>query len=180
MRRILSIALAVILFAAIHEGLHALVAAPLGEYQAFRIRPIGFEVLFRTPVAERQGLKWAAISGVANAGTIALGLLLVALRRTLAGIANRLVRGTAYWLCLLLLLGDPLNLSVGPFIYGGDALGIAAGLQVPVWTIQALGLALFVVNRELAAQLLLPSFGVAPTNPLLRPLIGVRRQTRAA
>jgi hypothetical protein len=180
MKKSLSIALAVIIFAVIHEGLHALVATTFAEYDAFRVRPFGFEVVFRTPVAERQGLKWAAISGVPNAATIVLGSLLLALRQPLASSRNRLVRTTAYWLCLLLLIGDPLNLSLGPFIYGGDALGIAVGLQIGVWVVQALASALFVVNRELVAQVLLPSFGVTSTHPLFKPLIPVRGPSRAA
>jgi hypothetical protein len=180
MKKLLSITLAVALFALIHEGLHALVAAAFGEYDAFRVRPFGFEVIFRTPVAERQGLHWAAISGVPNAATIVLGFLLLASRRSLASSRNRLVRNTAYWLCLLLLIGDPLNLSVGPFLYGGDALGIAVGLQTDVRVVQALALALFVINRELIAQALLPSFGVTTTHPLLKPLIPLRGASRAA
>lgn len=180
MKKLLSITVAVVLFAGIHEGLHALVAAAFGEYDAFRVRPFGFEVVFRTPVAERLGLQWAAISGVPNAATVVLGFLVLAWRQPLASSRHGLVRSTAYWLCLLLLIGDPLNLSLGPFLYGGDALGIAVGLQISVWVVQAVALAVFVVNRELVVQALLPSFGITSTHPLVKPLIPVRGPSRAA
>ena len=48
MKKLLLIALAVVLLAVVREGLHALVAAAFAEYDAFRVRPFGFEVVFRT------------------------------------------------------------------------------------------------------------------------------------
>ena len=76
------------------------------------------------------------------------GFLLLALHQPLASSQNRLVRNMAYWLCLLLLIIDPLNLSLGPFLYGGDALGIAVGLQIDVWVVQVLAFALFVSTEN--------------------------------
>jgi hypothetical protein len=160
--------------------LHALAASAYGEYQAFHVRPFGLEVLFNTPVADRQGVQWAVISGVPNVATVVLGYLLVALRRGLATSGRRIVRELAYWFALLLILLDPLNLSVGPFLYGGDAQGIAVGFGVRVGVVQALSLVLLMVNRELAAQVVLPAFGVAATHPLLRPLLRLRIRSRSA
>ena len=180
LRKLLTLALVVIAFAAIHEGLHALAASAYGEYQAFHVRPFGLEVLFNTPVADRQGVQWAVISGVPNVATVVLGYLLVALRRGLATSGRRIVRELAYWFALLLILLDPLNLSVGPFLYGGDAQGIAVGFDVRVGVVQALSLVLLMVNRELAAQVVLPAFGVAATHPLLRPLLRLRIRSRSA
>jgi hypothetical protein len=98
----------------------------------------------------------------------------------LATLGRRIVRELAYWFALLLILLDPLNLSVGPFLYGGDAQGIAVGFDVRVGVVQALSLVLLMVNRELAAQVVLPAFGVAATHPLLRPLLRLRIRSRSA
>lgn len=57
MRKLLIFGLAVIVFAGLHEGLHAMAAAAYGEYRAFHVRPFGLEVVFKTPVAERQGIR---------------------------------------------------------------------------------------------------------------------------
>jgi len=174
MRKLLTLGLAVIALAGIHEGLHALAASAYGEYQAFHVRPFGLEVLFNTPVADRQGVQWAVISGAPNIATVLLGYLLVAMRRGIAASGRRMLRDLAYWFTLLLILTDPLNLSVGPFLYGGDAKGIAVGLGVHIGVVQAVGFVLFMVNRELAAQALLPAFGVRATHPLVRPLVHLR------
>jgi len=42
----------------VHEGAHALVAAAYGELVAFQVHPYGFEVIFKTPIAQRQGIEW--------------------------------------------------------------------------------------------------------------------------
>lgn len=60
----------------------------------------------------------------------------------------------------------PLNLAIGPFAYGGDALGIAAGLQVPVLLVQAVALVVFLVDREVVAQRLLPAYSIETKHPL--------------
>jgi len=78
-----------------------------------------------------------------------------------------------YWTILSLLL-DPLNLSIGPFIYGGDANGIAAGLNIHRYVIQAAFLGVFLINRELVAQKLLPMFGVKTDHPLLKPWVRLK------
>jgi hypothetical protein len=174
MKNLIFLVSGVVLFVAIHEGLHALVATTFSEYDAFYVRPYGFEVVFKTPVADRQGIQWAAISGVPNVVTVLLGYLLLVLRYPLASHKYLFVRSLAYWLTLLLLVADPLNLALGPFIYGGDALGIAVGLEINVLVVQILAFGLLVINRELVAQILLPSFGVISTHPLFKPLIRVR------
>src|SRR5690606_20885418 len=63
-------------------------------------------------------------------------------------------------LSALRFLVDPLTLAIGPFAYGGDALGIAAGLQVPVLLVQAVALVVFLVDREVVAQRLLPAYSI--------------------
>lgn len=133
-----------------------------------------------TPVADRQGVQWAFISGAPNIVTAMLGYLLVAMRRGFAASVRRMLRDPAYWFTLLLILLDPLNLSVGPFLHGGDAKGIAVGLGVHVGVVQALGLVLFMVYRELAAQAVLPAFGVSATHPLVRLLVHLRCRSRSA
>jgi len=42
---------------------------------------------------------------------------------------NPFMSAVGYWLTVMFLLLDPLNLSVGPFLYGGDIGGIVAGLD---------------------------------------------------
>ncbi len=77
---------------------------------------------------------------------------------------------------LISLLADPFNLSVGPFIYGGDANGIALGLGINRYVIQTIFLLVLLANRELVAQKLFPMYDVQVKHILFQPLI--RRANR--
>jgi hypothetical protein len=171
MRNFLHFLLVVLLLAVVHEGAHALTARLYGEYEALHARPFGLEVTYVTPVAERQGLQWAIIAGSGNALTILIGYALFVGRRRIASIPNLHVRGFGYWSTVLFLLVDPLNLAIGPFLYGGDAGGIAAGLEVSRIVVQAILLVILLLNRELVVQRVFPAFHIQTRHPLFRPLI---------
>ena len=157
------------LHAFIHEGAHAVVAMSYGEYEAFHVRPIGLEVTYNTPVVARTGIKWGFISSSANIITLATGYMLLFGSRKFARIRNAFLKAVIYYATLLALLLDSLNLSIGPFIYGGDANGIAVGFGMNRYAIQVFFLIVFLVNRELVAQRLLPAYGVHTAILLLRP-----------
>jgi hypothetical protein len=171
MKKWLAFLLAVVVFFTVHEGLHALTAAVYGEYEAFHVRPIGLEVTFRTPVDERSGIRWAFISGTSNLATLMLGYVLLAFGRRVARSRSVFLKASIYYLTLLGLLLDALNLSIGPFIYGGDANGIAVGLGISRYLIQAIFFLILLSNRELVAQKLLPMYEVKTDHPLLRPWV---------
>jgi hypothetical protein len=65
---------------------------------------------------------------------------------------------------------DPLNLFVGPLVYGGDAEGIAAGLELRVEWVQGGALLLLLTGRELAARALFPFYETGRPPWLFRPL----------
>ena len=171
MKKWLAFVFAALIFFVIHEGSHALVATIYGEYEAFHIRPIGLEVVLKTPVAERFGVQWAFISGTSNIVTLLTGYSLLILRRRCNRIKNVLFKASVYYLTLIALLLDAFNLSIGPFIYGGDANGIAVGLGISRYWIQTLFFLVMLANRELVAQKLLPAYNVQSSHPLLRPWI---------
>ena len=169
MKRWLSFLLALVIFFTVHEGAHAFVAALFGEYEAFHVRPIGLEVTFKTPVDERTGPRWALISGTSNVLTLVMRYELLLLAGRFARSTSVFLKASIYYLTLLSLLLDPLNLSIGPFIYGGDADGIAVGLGISRYLVQAVFFLVLVANRELVAQRLVPAYGVKTTHLLLKP-----------
>ena len=171
MKRWLAFLLAVLVLVTVHEGTHALMAMLFGEYEAFHIRPMGFEVTFRTVVDERSGIQWAFISGASNLVTLLMGYLLLMLGERLACLLGVFLKASIFYLTMLSLLSDPFNLSVGPFIYGGDANGMAVGLGINRYIIQAIFLVVLLVNRELVAQNLFPMYNVQVKHILFRPLI---------
>jgi hypothetical protein len=79
---------------------------------------------------------------------------------------NDFTRTLSYWLIICLLLLDPLNLSVGPLLYGGDANGMAVGFGIDLCFIQVILMIILLLNRELLAQKVIPSFGVKTSHPL--------------
>ncbi len=171
MKKWLAFLLAVAILLAVHEGMHAWMAALHGEYESFHIRPIGFEVEFRTPPEERSGIHWTFISGASNLMTLLIGYLLLMFGGRFARFHSVFLKTIIFYLTFLSLLLDPFNLSIGPFIYGGDANGIAVGLGINRYIIQAVFLVVLLVNRELVAQKLFPMYDVQVKHVLFRPLI---------
>jgi hypothetical protein len=143
-----------------------MIASVYGEYAGFRVRPYGFEVIYKTPVEERAGVNWGFISGASNLATLLLGYLLFAFKNRFVKHQNEFSRTLSYWLIICLLLLDPLNLSVGPPLYGGDANGMAVGFGIDLCFIQVILMIILLLNRELLAQKVIPSFGVKTSHPL--------------
>ena len=171
MKKWLAFMLAVLIFAAVHEGAHAMGAAISGELKAFQVRPFGLEVIFRTPTDERAGIQWALISGTSNVLTLLLGYSLLLLGQRGSRIKSTFFKASIFYLTLISLLFDAFNLSIGPFIYGGDVNGIAVGLGVNRYLIQAFFFLVLLANRELVAQKLLPAYHVQSKHPLFKPWI---------
>ena len=171
MKKWLAFMLAVLIYVALHEGTHALVAAIFGEFETFRARPLGFEVIFRTPTDERAGIQWALISGTSNVLTLLLGYSLLLLGQRGSRIKSTFFKASIFYLTLISLLFDAFNLSIGPFIFGGDVNGIAVGLGINRYLIQAFFFLVMLTNREFIAQKLFPTYNVQTRHPLLKPWI---------
>jgi len=171
MRNLVTFIMALITYLIIHEGLHALLAMPFGEFKTFQIHPLGIEVIYQTPVAEREGIKWGFISGVSNVVTLSLGYLLLFYRLKIAGLQNKFYRGLGFWLVVIFMLADAINLSVAPFIVGGDIGGVVKGFGVNQYLVQIVFFAIFLINRELIAQKIIPAFGIQTKHFFVQPLI---------
>mgnify|MGYP001321727963 CR=1 FL=1 len=177
MRKYIILVIAVLTFIVLHEGAHLAVGYAYGEFESLRILPYGVEVIFKTPVEQRSGIQWGFISGSANALTLSLGYLFFLIRGKMASLNNNFWRNYVYYLTFLLLLIDPFNLSIGPFIYGGDIGGITAGFGLNQYLVQVIFLIILLLNRELIVQKLFPAFGVKTGHFLFQPLF-FRRQIK--
>jgi len=171
MKRWVSFLLAVATALFLHEALHALLAALWGELADVRaVMGLFPEVVYGTPVSDRQGSHWAVIAGSPSLATVALGYSLLALRGPISRLPHGLRRSFLFYLTLICLVMDPLNLFVGPFVYGGDAEGIAAGLGIRVEWVQGGALLLLLAGRELVARALFPFYKTGRPPWLFRPL----------
>lgn len=171
MKKWLAFLLAVFTFINLHERLHALVAAILGELKSFQVKPFGFEVVFRTPTDERTGIQWAIISGTSNMLTLLLGYSLLTFGEKCYCLKSSFLKATVFYITLLFLLIDAFNLSVGAFFFGGDVNGIAVGLGVNRFLIQVFFFLVMMANRELIAYKLFSAYHLQPMHPLLKPWV---------
>ena len=161
--------IAVIFYLLIHEGLHAFMALLFNEYETIKIHWYGPEVLFATPVPERTSeIKWFLISGVSNLTTILIGYMLFINKEKFINHRLSSLRGILYYATIVFLLFDAINLSIGPFFYGGDINGISTGLKLKAWIIQILFGAILIFNRKLIIKLM-RQFGIKTSNILFKP-----------
>jgi hypothetical protein len=168
MKNWLYFVIALMLYMLIHEGLHAYIALLFNEYDAIKIHWYGPEVLFATPVAERTpDIKWLIISGFSNLITLLIGYLLFIMKGKIINLKLPSFRSILYYVTIVFLLFDAVNLSIGPFIYGGDVNGISAGLKIKPWIIQILFGFILLVNRELIIKFMY-SFGISTNNILFK------------
>ena len=159
---------ALVLYVIIHEHLHVLISIIFNEFDKIKFHWYGPEVLYLTPVEERiPELKWFFISGFSNLFTIAIGYLLFLMRSKILNLKNTPVKNILYYVTVVFLLFDAINLSIGPFFYGGDALGIAAGLKSYPWIIQMFFGIILLINRELIISFM-RSFGIRSNNILFK------------
>lgn len=115
------------------------------------------------------GIHLGGTPGMSNLVTLLMGYVLLELGKRVARLRSVFLKVGIYYLTMLFLTLDAINLSIGPFIYGGGANGIAAGLDINRYVIQVLFFLVLLANRELLAQRLLPIYGVETEHPLLRP-----------
>jgi len=169
LKKYLVLLTAIAIFAFVHEGIHALVASVFDEYQSMRVHPYGLEIVYKSPVAEREGIKWGFISGMSNVSTLFLGYCLFLLGAKTGSLRSRFLRNLGFWTTILFMLGDPFNLSIGPLIYGGDVGGLAVGFGINKYLLQGLFFIILIFSRELIAQRFLPVFGIKTKHPFFRP-----------
>ncbi len=170
MRRFFPLIVALLFYFIIHEGLHALTAAIFNEYLAFQVHFYGFEVIFKTPVAERTGIEWGIISGASNAATLLIGYTLFSCSKGLSKVKNIFIRQLSYWAILIFMLFDAFNLSIIPFFFGGDIGGIVQGFGIDRLTVQILFLIVLLINRELIVRKVFPLYGVKTRHVLFQPI----------
>jgi len=168
MKRWVYFIVALALYMTVHEFFHAFMSALFHEFAEIRFHWYGPEVIFLTPVEERSpGIQWFFISGISNVVTMAIGYLLYSFRRKIIALESLLLKNILFYVAVVFLLFDAVNLSLGPFLYGSDACGIATGLNVKPWIIQALFGIILLINRELIV-ILLDCYGIVSRHILFR------------
>lgn len=161
---------AAVVWGVIHEGIHILVAMFYGEFARVAVVDFLPQVVYETPVDARGSeLKWTLIAGLPSISTVFLGYGMLAARNRIQSAFSGLTVAVLYWTTVVLLLLDPANLAFGPFVFGGDAIGIAWGLDVPVIVVQGVAGLVLLVNREFIVRMLFPLYDIETDNPIWQP-----------
>lgn len=123
-RQYIGILAAVILYYIIHEGAHLLAALYYDVFKQINFMGLGIQVdVYHTQMTNFQ-MGIFCLAGAA--ATFLAGWLLVLLCRRICGLGSQVFRAVMWYTSLILLLLDPLYLSVlCSFFGGGDMNGIA-------------------------------------------------------
>lgn len=126
----------------IHEGIHCAAAIALGEgVDEFRLLTNGWltsQVVFSTPVVERSGAHWLAISWLPTLVTSAIGFLIYLSRKRLIGSNTWL--NTFWWYAgFFFLFIDPFYFAVLSLFLGGD-IQAAAAVNWSEWPVRVVAL----------------------------------------
>ncbi|MGN0214488.1 MAG: hypothetical protein ACI4AH_06745 [Muribaculaceae bacterium] len=154
-RQSVSLVLAIIIYFLVHEGAHALVALHYGVLKRVNFMLLGIQVdVFHEQMTSMQMGLFCLVGAVV---TFVIGWMLVLWRERICGAKSAFLRALTWYVTLVLLVLDPLYLSVlYRFVGGGDMNGIA--LIIPkVWA--SIGFALLlVVNIATIARWVYPSY----------------------
>jgi MFS family permease len=139
----------------VHEGAHLLCAALLGVFKQIRLMGIGMQIDVH---AERMADGQMALFCIAGAAaTLVAGIVLAALAGRINRRKSKLFRAIMYYITIVLLLLDPLYLSIlCGFFGGGDMNGIS--LLCPEWIARSFFAVLFIINGWIFWKRVLPVY----------------------
>ena len=123
-RQYVGILAAVLLYYILHEGAHLLSALCFGVFKQINFMGLGIQVdVYHTQMTD---LQMGIFCLVGAAATLLAGWLLVLLCKRICAVRSKVFRAVMWYTSLVMLLLDPLYLSVlCGFFGGGDMNGIA-------------------------------------------------------
>lgn len=122
-RKYIALVVAVICYYIVHEGAHLIYALANDAFKGIRLMTLGVQVdIFRDRLSDTQ-LGWFCLVG--PIASIATGWVLFFLGNTICKIKNLVVKACFWYTTVVLLVLDPLYLSIFyRFVGGGDMNGI--------------------------------------------------------
>ena len=160
-RQYIGILAAVIAYYLVHEGAHLLYALFTGVFRQVNFMGLGVQVeVFRERMTDTQLGIFCLVGALA---TFCIAYLLTALAKKIGTARSKLLRAVLYYMTIVLLLIDPLYLSVLCGLFGGgDMNGIA--LLVPEWAARIGFGALLIVNGLMFWKRVLPVYSSSFSN----------------
>ena len=154
-RQYLGLLSAVIAYYMIHEGAHLIYSLCIGTFKQIRFMGIGIQIVTYSERMSSMQLGIFCAVGAVSTAIAAYALTLFA--RRICGSGSRVFRACMYYITLVLLLLDPLYLSVLCGLFGGgDMNGIS--LLVPELPARIFFGLLLIINSLLFWKVILPQY----------------------
>ena len=156
MRKWIGLIAAVFLYYLIHEGCHFAVAMGYGAFEKVRIMVQGVQVVVKKELLT--DLQMAIFCAVGSAGTLFTAYMLVFFSVRITKSKNKVIKAVCYYTTLVLLLLDPLYLTIiYQFVGGGDMNGILL-LNIPEKAVQLFFGMVTAANGFLIARKIYPLY----------------------
>ncbi len=156
MRKWIGLIAAVFLYYLIHEGCHFAVAMGYGAFEKVRIMVQGVQVVVKKELLT--DLQMAIFCAVGSAGTLFTAYMLVFFSVRITKSKNKVMKAVCYYTTLVLLLLDPLYLTIiYQFVGGGDMNGILL-LNIPEKAVQLFFGMVTAANGFLIARKIYPLY----------------------
>lgn len=154
-RQYLGILAAVIAYYVIHEGAHLLTALCMGTFKQINFMVLGVQI---DVFAERMSDFQMGIFCLAGAAaTLVTACILTALCKVICKAKSKVYRAVMYYITIVMLLLDPLYLSVlCGFFGGGDMNGIS--LLIPEVAARIIAGVLLIINGIVFFKVILPTY----------------------
>ena len=157
-RQYLGLLSAVLVYYLVHEGAHLIYALSIGVFRQINFLGVGVQVdVYAQQMSNFQMGVFCLVGAVAT--TIAAYVLTLAAPQICKS-ASKVFKACMYYITIVMLLLDPMYLSVlCGFFGGGDMNGIA--LLFPEWPARAFFGLLLVINGVLFLKTVLPKYKAA-------------------
>ncbi len=154
-RQYIGIITAIVIYYIIHEGAHLLVALYYGVFKKINFMGLGVQVdVYHTQMSDVQMGIFCLVGAIA---TLACSWLLILLCKPICAAKSKIFRTIAWYTSLVMLLLDPLYLSVlCGFFGGGDMNGIALLWQE--WIIRAFFAGIGLIHALVIFRYLFPQY----------------------
>lgn len=157
-RQYLGIVGAVIVYYVIHEGAHLLTALYYGVFKHVHFMGIGIQIdVYHTRMSDMQMAIFCLMGAVA---TLIAGYLFTSLTPVICKQKSAILRTIGWYTTLILLMLDPLYLSVlHRFVGGGDMNGIS--LLIPESYATILWIFIGLINLYIIAKYIYPNYSLS-------------------
>ena len=154
-RQYIGILAAIVIYYIIHEGAHLLVALHYDVFKQINFMGLGIQVdVYHTQMTDFQMGIFCLVGAIA---TFVCGWLLIILCKRICAAKSKVFRTIAWYTSLVMLLLDPLYLSVlCGFFGGGDMNGIA--LLWSEWGVRAFFAGTGIIHALVIFRYLLPNY----------------------